>query len=134
VKYFLDTNICIYYLNNKFPHIRVKLGGISHNEIKIPSVVTAELYYGAAKSTKRDFNLAWNHRFVSAYEIIPFDHAASQIYGDIRADLELRGQMIGWNDLMIAATVMAYDGILVTHNTDEFSRIPGLALEDWAKE
>ena len=133
MKYFLDTNICIYYLNDKFHHIRVKLGEISRHDIKMPSVVTAELYYGAAKSSKRDFNLARYHRFVSAYEIIPFDHAASQIYGDIRANLESRGQPIGWNDLMIAATVMAHGGVLVTHNTDEFSRIAGLVLADWAK-
>jgi len=133
MKFFLDTNICIYYLNDKFHHIRIKLGGIPRHDIKISSVVAAELYYGAAKSSKRDFNIARYYRFVSAYEIIPFDHAASQIYGDIRADLESRGQQIGWNDLMIAATVLAHDGVLVTHNAGEFSRIAGLVLEDWTR-
>ncbi|MDR0328941.1 MAG: type II toxin-antitoxin system VapC family toxin [Planctomycetaceae bacterium] len=63
--------------------------------------------------------------------MVPFDHAASQIYGDIRAHLESKGQPIGWNDLMIAATVLAHDGVLVTHNIGEFSRIKGLTCEDW---
>ena len=133
MKYFLDTNICIYYLNDKFHQICDKLGEISRHDIKIASVVAAELYYGAAKSSKRDFNIARYSRFVSVYDIVPFDHAASQIYGDIRASLESKGQPIGWNDLMIAATVLAHNGVLVTHNTNEFSRIAGLNLEDWTQ-
>jgi len=59
------------------------------------------------------------------------DHQASQRYGDIRAGLESRGQPIGWNDLLIAATVLAHNGVLVAHNIKEFSRIEGLVLEDW---
>ena len=131
MKYFLDTNICIYHLNGKFQNIRVKLGGISRDDIIIPSVVVAELYYGAAKSKQRDANIARYSRFVSAYEIMPFDHKAARIYGDIRAGLESKGQPIGWNDLMIAAIVVANRGVLVTHNMGEFSRIDELVLEDW---
>ena len=134
MKYFLDTNICIYFLNDKFRSIRVKLGGISRHDIKIPSIVTAELYYGAAKSNKRDYNTDRYRRFVSAYEIVPFDHNASQIYGEIRSYLEAKGRPIGWNDILITATVLAHNGVLVTHNTGEFSRIEGLALEDWTSD
>ena len=130
--YFLDTNICIYFLNDRFQNIGVKLGEISRDDVKIPSVVVAELYYGAAKSKQRDSNIARFSRFVSVYDIMPFDYHAAQVYGDIRYQLESQGKPIGWNDLMIAAIVLANRGVLVTHNIGEFSRINGLVLEDWA--
>jgi len=129
--YFLDTNICVYYLNTKsFPLIK-KIDSIALDNIKISAVVAAELYYGAVKSEKRDHNLARYKDFLSVFEIADFDHTASQIYGDIRATLEAKGQVIGGNDMMIAATALAYGAVLVTNNTGEFSRIDGLVLEDW---
>ena len=131
--YFLDTNICIYLLNDKFHNIREKIGSISISDIKIPSIVAAELIYGAYKSTKREYNVARFEKFLSAYKIIPFDRSMIYIYGEIRAELERSGNIIGWNDLLIAAIVIAHDGVLVTNNTDEFSRIRQLVLEDWTK-
>ena len=65
------------------------------------------------------------------FDVAPFTRHAAECYGRIRADLEAKGQIIGANDLLIAATVMAENGVLVTHNTREFSRISGLAVEDW---
>jgi tRNA(fMet)-specific endonuclease VapC len=102
-----------------------------HFDVKIPSVVAAELYYGASKSEKRSYNIARFEKFISVYEIVPFALSAARYYGDIRADLERKGQMIGWNDLIIAAIVLANEGLLVTHNTGEFSRIDNIDLEDW---
>ena len=134
MNYFLDTNICIYLLNDKFHQIREKIGNLNTSDIKISSVVAAELIYGAYKSEKREYNLSMFGKFLSAYEIIPFDKSMINIYGEIRAELERKGKMIGWNDLLIAATVMANGGVLVTNNTDEFSRIDKLILEDWTKE
>jgi tRNA(fMet)-specific endonuclease VapC len=131
MKYFLDTNICIYYLNGKSAHVFQRMDAVDVADLRLSTVVAAELYYGAAKSVRREYNLDRYRQFISTIELVPFDHKASQIYGDIRANLETRGQPIGWNDLMIAATVLARDGILVTHNTKEFSRIDGLVLEDW---
>jgi tRNA(fMet)-specific endonuclease VapC len=131
MKYFLDTNICIYFLNGKSAEVFKKMDAVDIEDLRLSTVVTAELYYGAAKSVRHEYNLERYRQFVSTIELVPFDHKASQIYGDIRAYLETRGQPIGWNDLMIAATVLAHDGIMVTHNTKEFSRIDGLALEDW---
>jgi len=134
MNYFLDTNICIYLLNDKFHQIREKIGNLNTSDIKISSVVAAELIYGAYKSEKREYNLSRFGKFLSAYEIIPFDKSMINMYGEIRAELERKGKMIGWNDLLIAATVMANGGVLVTNNTDEFSRIDKLILEDWTKE
>ena len=131
--YFLDTNICIYLLNDKFHNIRDKLASINNADIKISSVVAAELIYGAYKSAKVEYNLSRFEKFLSLYEIIAFNGSAINIYGEIRSELERKGKVIGWNDMLIAATVIANDGILVTNNTDEFSRINNLNLEDWTQ-
>ena len=129
--YFLDTNICIYFLNNSSKNVSSHLIKTSASNIKIPSMVAAELLYGAEKSLKRENNLKLFKTFLSVFEIISFDEQASECYAGIRAELERKGQTIGSNDLVIAATVLAKGGVLVTHNTPEFSRIKKLKTADW---
>jgi tRNA(fMet)-specific endonuclease VapC len=129
--YFLDTNICIFHLNGTAPRLSNVLEHTAQSSIAIPSIVAAELIYGAEKSAKREHNLEKTGLFLSLYDIIPFDLDAAKIYGAIRRDLEYSGQIIGGNDLIIAATVLARKGTLVTNNTGEFSRVRGLLLEDW---
>jgi tRNA(fMet)-specific endonuclease VapC len=133
MKYFLDTNICIYYMHRKVSSLSQKL--LSHNpkDIKIPSVVVAELFYGVNKSVKRTENLLGLKSFLKPVEIISFDEAAAECYGDIRAALELRGKPIGGNDMMIAAIVLSRAGILVTNNTKEFLRVTNLHIENWVE-
>jgi len=131
--YFLDTNICVYFLNDKFPEIRGKMKNVPQRDIKIPAIVLAELYYGAAKSAKREYNLTRYTRFAALYDIIHFDHKAARTYGDIRAALETKGRIIGGNDLMIAASALTNGAVLVTNNVREFSRIDGLLIEDWTQ-
>lgn len=131
--YFLDTNICIYFLNDEVPRIREHIRNLPRHEICLPSVVLAELYYGAAKSRKRGYNLERYSRFAALYRVVAFDSTAARAYGDIRAQLEAKGQVIGGNDLMIAASAVAHGAVLVTNNVREFSRIHGLAVEDWTK-
>ncbi|MDR0448438.1 MAG: type II toxin-antitoxin system VapC family toxin, partial [Treponema sp.] len=87
--------------------------------------------YGAEKSKKREFNLKIVRVFLSIYEVVNFDEKSAEYYAAIRADLERKGQGIGGNDIVIASTVLANAGVLVTHNIDEFSRVNGLAVEDW---
>ena len=130
--YFLDTNICAFILNEKFPHLNKRYFEIAKEKIKIPSVVLFELYYGAEKSQKREQNLDKIQIFISEIEIVHFDAKAAEIAGKIRADLERAGQIIGGNDLMIAATALANRGIVVTNNSREFSRVNGLSIEDWS--
>ena len=118
--YFLDTNICIYFLKGTYPSIKECL--LSHKPafIKIPSLVKAE-------------NLKMIEDFLFPFNIVPFDDKASLIYGNLRCQLEKDGSPVGPNDMIIAATVMACNGTLVTRNMDEFSRIDGLQIEDWSQ-
>ena len=129
--YFLDTNICIFFLKNTNRNLCDKLLEIPTGFIKIPSMVAAELLYGAEKSARREHNLGIMKSFLSIYEIIPFDEQAAGHYSQIRSGLERIGSIIGGNDIIIAATALAGNGVLVTNNTREFSRIKSLQTEDW---
>jgi tRNA(fMet)-specific endonuclease VapC len=133
MKYYLDTNIIIYALNGKYPAVRTHFEQVPSMSIVLPSVVLAEIEYGARKSRDYETTIRLYRKFTSCFEAQPFHREAACFYGRIRADLEAKGQIIGANDLLIAATAMAENGILVTHNTREFSRIPGLVLEDWTR-
>ena len=86
------------------------------------------------KSARRDSNIAEVVNFLDKFEIISFDSYAAWIYGEIKSSLELKGQIIGFNDMLIAATVLANNGLLVTNNTKEFMRIENLKLEDWTQK
>jgi tRNA(fMet)-specific endonuclease VapC len=131
--YFLDTNICIFHINDAAPKMSDKLEIQSFENIKIPSMVVAELFYGVQKSQRRDENLKRFKEFVSLFETIAFDANAAEHYADIRVCLEKSGNPIGGNDMVIAAIVRANGGVLVTNNTKEFERVEKLAIEDWTK-
>ena len=129
--YYIDSNTYIYFDKNASQALTAKLLSVSPSSIKIPSMVVAELRLGAEKSTRREYNSERLERFLSLYEIVPFDDEATKCYAKIRATLERSGQIIGANDLVIAATVLTNSGTLVTRNTNEFSRIEDLKLENW---
>lgn len=134
MKYVLDTNIIIYALNGKYPAILPHFQQTPVMAIVIPSIVLAEIEYGARKSRDYEKTIAMYRKFVHPFEHMTFTDRAAECYGRIRAGLEAKGQIIGANDLLIAATAMAENSILVTHNTREFSRVPGLVIEDWTME
>ncbi|WP_244947453.1 type II toxin-antitoxin system tRNA(fMet)-specific endonuclease VapC [Allofrancisella inopinata] len=127
----LDTNICIYIINEKpksvFDHFRKYEIG----EIGISSIVYAELLHGAFKSQRINQNLTALHNFTTALQIRDFDKTAAIEYGKIRSDLEKSGRMIGANDLFIAAHVKSLNIPLATNNTKEFERIEDLMLLNW---
>ena len=129
--YLLDSNNCIQFLNGKSIHIDRQLRGIKPSNIKLCSIVKAEMWYGASRSNNASATLARLETFFEPYESIPFDDAAAAEDGRIRAQLAVAGTPIGPNDLMIAAIASARQSTLVTHNTSEFSRVPGLLIEDW---
>ena len=131
---FLDTNICIYFLKGTFPQIKTRLMQHGPEDIKIPAIVKAELLYGAAKSEKRKENEKNITRFLEPFEIVPFDDSATACYADIRSKAEIKGSPVGPNDLIIAATVLSQNSVLVTNNTKEFRRIQELMLENWVEE
>ena len=131
MKYLLDTNVCIRYLNGQSEGIRQRLGDRNPERIVLCSIVKAELLYGVHKSRNVARNLRKLAQFVDRFISLPFDDTAAEIYGRIRTRLEQAGAPIGPNDLMIAAIAVANDVVLVTHNTREFSRVEELEFEDW---
>jgi tRNA(fMet)-specific endonuclease VapC len=130
--YLLDTNVCIEILNGSSDAVTARLKSHTPSDIRLCSVVKAELLYGARRSSRVADNLDLLRRFFAAFSPLPFDDLSADHYGLIRADLEREGMPIGPNDLMIAAVARAHDLVLVTHNAREFSRVVGLRLEDWA--
>jgi len=131
--YLLDSNTCIAALNRRSATLLTNLKRRGPHEIRMSSVVKAELYFGARKSVRMAENLDLLHAFFSPYTSLPFDDACAEHYGAIRADLGRSGRPIGPNDLLIAATARSHDLTLVTSNTREFSRVVGLRLEDWTR-
>ncbi len=129
--YLLDSNVCIHLLNQRLPKVIAHFRQHDPASIALCSVVKAELFYGAQRSQRREANLQTLRTFFAPLTSLPFDDNAAEHYGQIRADLLAQGQPIGPNDFLIAAIARAHDATLITHNTAEFSRVPGLRLEDW---
>jgi tRNA(fMet)-specific endonuclease VapC len=130
--YLLDTNVCVRLLRGvQRAALTARMTAAGPGNIAICSVVKAELLYGAEKSAQRQRNLAELQRLFTTLPSLPFDDAAAAHYGSTRAVLETAGTPIGPNDLMIACIALAQRLILVTHNVAEFSRVPGLRVEDW---
>jgi len=129
--FFLDTNICIHYLKGDYPSIRENLLSTPPNEIKIPVIVHSKLLYGVRKSKRKKENVRKLQEFLMPFEIIPYNSLMSQIYAEVRTVCEAKGSLVGPNDLLIAAIVLVNNGTLVTRNTKEFGRIPGLKLTGW---
>ena len=133
MKYFLDTNICIYYLKGMYPEIIKKLLSKNPEDIKIPSIVKAELMYGAEKSESKNKIKEKIIEFLLPFEIVGFNDEATEIYGKTREYLEKKGMIIGPNDLIIASTVLSQNGTLITNNAKEFKRIKELKIENWTE-
>jgi tRNA(fMet)-specific endonuclease VapC len=129
--FLLDTNLCIQLLNNHSAQIQDHFLQHSPEEIVLCSIVKAELLYGARHSQQVEANLQLLKRFFRPLQSLPFDDRCAEEAGQIRADLASQGSPIGPNDLLIAATARAYDAVLVTQNTKEFSRVTNLRLIDW---
>ena len=129
--YMLDTNACIRILNNSSAPLVSRLRVENPSAIRLSSIAKAELLFGARHSVRVAANLRLLERFFAPFVSLPFDDRCAEHYSAIRADLAARGQLIGPNDMLIAATALAHDLILVTHNRREFSRVVGLRIEDW---
>jgi tRNA(fMet)-specific endonuclease VapC len=120
-------------LKGLYPSIHKHLKSHQPDDIKIPSIVKAELLYGAEKSIKRKENLEKMEQFLFPFEVVSFDSDSAQIYAALRAELEKKGKVIGPNDLIIAATVLSNQGSLVTNNLKEYQRIKKLKTTNWLK-
>ncbi len=127
----LDTNTCIYFLNRSSERIIRRFKALSPSQIRLPSIAVAELYYGVEKSKAKSKNREKVKRFVSTFEIVPFDEKACGAYARLRCSLEKPGKPIGPMDLLIASISLAHNFVLVTNNVNEFKRVKRLKLENW---
>lgn len=128
--YVLDTNTLIYFFKG-MGEVSTNLLKTPPKEIGVPVIVVYELKVGIAKSTSPQKRTEQLGDLLSLVKVLPFDLGAAKSASQIRVALEKQGQPIGPYDVLIAATAMANNGILVTHNTQEFGRIPQLQIEDW---
>ncbi|MHB8629185.1 MAG: type II toxin-antitoxin system tRNA(fMet)-specific endonuclease VapC [Aggregatilineales bacterium] len=131
MKYLLDTNTCIRYLNGRSQAVFQRLNETPEADVCVCSVVKFELRYGALRSEYVEKTLAQQEKFLSRYKSLPFDDAAHVHAAKIRADLARAGTPIGPYDLLITAIALANNLIVITHNTGEFGRVAGLQIEDW---
>jgi len=131
MRYLLDSNTCIRYLNKRSQNVIDKLNTLSPDDVLVCSITKAELFYGAMRSHNPQKTLATQQEFLNQFESLPFNDSAAEIYSRIRSKLAALGTPIGPNDLLIASIALANNLVLVTHNINEFSRVDGLQLEDW---
>ena len=133
MSYLLDANMWIALLRWRNAEVLARLKQHLPEEVLLCSVVLAELWYGAEHGhpNHREKNYALVNELESRYRSLPFDTAAARDYALIRAQLTSAGQPIGPNDTMIAAIARSQSATLVTNNTSEFCRVPGLSLENW---
>lgn len=131
MKFLLDTDICIYVINERPARVLDQFRKRQVEDVGLSSITVAELSFGVAKGRS-----ARNREALAAFllplEVAPFDRQAALAYGDVRAELERRGSPIGPLDLLIAAHALSVGAVLVTNNLREFKRVGGLRCENWA--
>ena len=131
IRYMLDTNICIYLIKDKDPGLKLKLYDKGVGCCAISSITLTELSFGVYKSNRVEQNKLALGMLLAPFELLPFSTDAAFIYGNIRQQLELRGEIIGGYDLLIAAHALAEGLTLVTNNIHEFDRVDNLSVENW---
>ena len=134
MKYLLDTNICIYVIRRKPLRVLARFTQQAVGEIGVSSITVGELAYGVQRSRDVGKNRSALEQFLLPLTILPFDRAAALEYGNVRASLAEQGRPSGPLDTLIGAQALASNLTLVTNNVREFRRIPGLAVENWARE
>jgi tRNA(fMet)-specific endonuclease VapC len=131
MRYMLDTDICIYVINARPPKVLEAFKAHAAEGLGISAVTAAELFFGVAR-TGSERNLQALRQFLAALEIAPFDDQAAEVFGSLRAWLTSQGTPIGPYDTQIAAHAQSLGLTLVSNNTREYARVPGLRVENWA--
>ncbi|HOP46442.1 MAG TPA: type II toxin-antitoxin system VapC family toxin [Desulfobacteraceae bacterium] len=129
--YMLDTDICIFIIKRKPLNVLRRLELMPPNSLGMSVITFAELMNGAKKSQHVKANVERLNALGELLDIRAFDKKAAIVYGDIRSSLEKRGEVIGGNDLLIAAHALSLGWALVTNNEKEFRRVEGLKVENW---
>lgn len=130
----LDTCTCIDLLRAGSETIASRARTFALDEIAISSVTLAELWHGVFRSARRQHHEALLVRFCAPLAVVPFDSFAAEVYGRLRGTLERAGTPIGPLDTLIASHAIAVGATLITSNEREFRRVPGLRVENWARD
>lgn len=130
-RYLLDTNICIYIAKYNPPSVRERFTRHSANELAMSVITLGELRFGAEKSQAKERAMIVIDELINLMNIEALTDDVAGHYGEIRAALQKSGQIIGNNDLWLAAHARAQDWVLVTNNEKEFLRVDGLRVENW---
>ena len=136
MNYLLDTNACIALINGKPPLVRAKFqkAADAGAQVFVSSIALFELWYGVAKSSRREFNKKRLETFLAGpIHPLPFEDVDAELTGAVRADLESVGKPIGAYDLLVAGQAMRNKLTLITANVSEFARIKALAWADWGR-
>ena len=129
--YMLDTDTCSYIMKRSNPILLKRLQAIPVTDVSISVITKSELLYGVEVSPRRMHDAMALKAFLPHVEVLEYPDDAATHYAQIRADLKNRGEMIGANDLFIAAHARSLGLRLVTNNTAEFGRVKGLTVENW---
>ena len=132
MRYLLDTNIVSDLVRNPQGRVTQRIREVGEAQVCTSIIVAAELRYGAAKRASPRLT-AQLDAVLGALEVLPFEAPADSVYGMLRADLERAGRVIGGNDLLIAAQVVALGYTLVSDNEGEFGRVASLPRENWLR-
>jgi len=132
MRYLLDTNIVADFVRSPQGRVTQRIREVGEAQVCTSIIVAAELRYGAAKRDSPRLT-AQLDAVLGALEVLPFEAPADSAYGKLRADLERAGRVIGGNDLLIAAQVVALGYTLVTDNEGEFGRVASLPRENWLR-
>ena len=129
--YLLDTNVLSDLVRRPHGVITRRISLEGEDNVCTSIIVASELRFGARKRGSEQLTRQLD-LVLSAIQVMPFEAPADRLYGKIRVDLEKRGAPIGPNDMFIAAQALALNCTLVTRNVREFSRVPGLKVDDWS--
>lgn len=132
MRFLLDTNAVSDLVRQPSGRVAARVAAVGESEVCTSIVVAAELRYGAEKrkSPKLTQQL---EAVLGALTVIPLDTPADERYGELRCNLEAQGTPVGGNDMLIAAQALSLDLAVVTDNTREFTRVPGLVVENWLR-
>lgn len=128
--YMLDTNICIYLMKSRPFGLRERFDERT-GQLCVSTITLGELHYGAEKSSRRDRNIEAIEAFIARLDVLPYSAKAAMHFGQLRADLTRKGTPVGPFDMLIGAHARSEGLVLVTNNTREFARMPGLRVENW---
>lgn len=133
-RWLLDTNAVIALVTRRSEALLRRIEATEPGALAISSIVAHELYFGAYRSQKVEFNLETLRLLLTDFELLEFDREDGRVAGEIRAALARRGAPIGPYDVLIAGQAMARGLPIVTNNITEFERVAGLRLEDWTRD